>query len=40
MMHQETLKEFEGRGQIQNMVEINKLLSAQAQMPCKKLMSL
>lgn len=40
MAHQEMLKEFKGRGQIQNVVPINKLLSEQAQkVPCKKLMS-
>lgn len=43
MMHQEMLKEFKGRGgrgRIPNVVQINQLLSAQAQkMPCKELMS-
>lgn len=38
MAHQEMLKEFTGKGQIQNVVQINKLLSEQAQkVPCKKL---
>lgn len=40
MVNQDMLKEFKGRGQIQNGVQINKLLSEQAQkVPCKKLMS-
>lgn len=40
MVHQEILKEFKGRGQIQNVVQTNKLLSEQAQkVPYKKLMS-